>query len=245
MIRKQLLIPLFMFGTITLHSSFMLYAVNPNKPPIDFILGSPNYDLYQSVKAKNFDEVELLLSTGANPNTINPFTQESALQIAALQGSTAIVYELLRAGADVAHYNFQYSSPALHRAADHGYTAIAVMLLDAGASMGERNYRGQTALSYAVLSGNLETVHIMLSKNATDINATNFNGSTPLAYAILNNDINMVELLLNYGAEITSIYNNRPLIYHARKINRYMASMMNKYNQHKQFQRQVLQFSYY
>ena len=73
----------------------------------------------------------------------------SGLQVAAANGHTEIVSELLSRGANTEHQNSS-GWTALQQAASHGHTSVVASLLGAGARVGHRNRQGR-APSYSLL----------------------------------------------------------------------------------------------
>ena len=76
--------------------------------------------------------------------------QQTALHIAAYDGHTAIVQDLLNARAQTEVYDSTYKSTPLHHAAIQGHSHIVQLLLNARANTKAVNQFGETALQLAV-----------------------------------------------------------------------------------------------
>jgi ankyrin repeat protein len=92
------------------------------------------------------DLVELLLQSGANPNST--IDGEPAVVAAARVGNTAIVQSLLRRGADLERANSS-GNTALIASAKLGHYQLALDLVSAGASPFAHDLKGWTAAAWA------------------------------------------------------------------------------------------------
>jgi len=91
--------------------------------------------------------------------------EDTAIILASRRGETAIVDELLQAGAEVNHRNMDGTN-ALWAAVVADSYEIAERLLAAGADIDNQNENGATALMYAASNGKPEWVKYLLQKGA-------------------------------------------------------------------------------
>lgn len=97
------------------------------------MLGNLDNKLLESTQKGNPEVVELLLTAGANPNSIDS-GGESPLHLAARNGFPTVASSLLKAGADVNKAGENGWTP-LHLAAKQGRSLVVPTLLDAGADV--------------------------------------------------------------------------------------------------------------
>ncbi|RFN47991.1 1-alkyl-2-acetylglycerophosphocholine esterase [Fusarium flagelliforme] len=90
---------------------------------------------------------------------------ETALQLAVINGIDEAIPELIKYGADV-HVETEGKTQSLHLAASEGYRAIVELLLDNGADHGAQDDKGRTALYVASWLGYTDIVELLLSKGA-------------------------------------------------------------------------------
>jgi uncharacterized protein len=108
---------------------------------------------------------ELFLASGIDANASVDQEGNTALMVAANNGRTAIVDDLLRAGADANITNREKVSP-LMRAATQDDAALVQKLLDANADLHHKDTRGDTALSFAAARGRRENLALLLEAGA-------------------------------------------------------------------------------
>jgi ankyrin repeat protein len=142
-------------------------------PPYDARM-TADADLIQAVAAGDERALEAALQGGADPNAFDdpaPFRRRPALTVAAENGSTAIVKQLLIAGASPDAEKFREWTP-LRAAASFGYADIVRMLLDAGAD--PNSARDRESIIRAAIAGTRHhpgplsdvTVTILLERGA-------------------------------------------------------------------------------
>jgi len=123
--------------------------------------------------------------------------KRGALVLAASEGDTATVQELLDKGADVNEKD-KDGYTALYLAAMSGHTVTVQVLLDSGANVDERRY-GFTALIIAAEFGHNAIVEALLAKGA-DVNAENDHGWTAFRIAAHQGLTETAALLKQHGA---------------------------------------------
>ena len=147
------------------------------------------------------------LVTFTADGTISFVAGHTDLHLAALNGYTAVVQELLKKRADVTAID-KNGNTALHYAALNGHTAVVTELLaTAGINVTAVNNDGTTALHYAALNGHTAVVTALLDKGA-NVKATDKNDNTPLHYAANAGKPEVVKALLDNGADVTAIDKN-------------------------------------
>ena len=151
--------------------------------------------LQSAVRAGHELIVQLLLANKIAPNA-DP-TQESPLQLAAMNGFFGIVILLLQNKADI--NTIGPSGTALQLAAENGHENIVIMLLKNKATVDASDNRG-TPLQLAAAAGHEHTV-LPLLEVGPDVNGNN-DGSTALQRVATCSYIVIVEELIAYGANV-------------------------------------------
>jgi rhodanese-related sulfurtransferase len=100
------------------------------------------------------------------------------LMVAAKDGDTEVLWELLESGADVNLLNDD-QNPALWFACFNGNPDIIKMLIEYGAKLDSQNVNGATCLIYAASAGKFEVVKTLVEAGA-GIEATTFDGFNAL-----------------------------------------------------------------
>jgi tetratricopeptide (TPR) repeat protein len=126
------------------------------------------------------EAVRVLLEKGANIEAKDR-SQETALQVAALNGRTTVVKLLLEKGANTGAKDRFVETP-LHVAAQWGQVEVARQLLDGGANIEARDDQGETPLHVAARRASIEVLKLLLDRGA-QIEARDNNDFTPLICA--------------------------------------------------------------
>ena len=121
--------------------------------------------LILATKRKDVNMVKAVLYAGANVNTVNSKTCQTALLEALLNGCTQIAILLIEAGADV-NIADKSGDSALIVAARNRYLNITKVLIEAGADVNKRCVDDTTALMYFALNGNQQGVRLLLRSGA-------------------------------------------------------------------------------
>jgi ankyrin repeat protein/ABC-type dipeptide/oligopeptide/nickel transport system ATPase component len=144
--------------------------------------------------------VTLLIAAGADVNWPQPGDRATSLHMAALTGNTAIVKQLIAAGAKPDSAMKEGETP-LHLAAQEGKEDTVRELLIAGASVDSCTADGTTPLHSAALGTYAGTVRVLVEAGA-QVNRQDKAGRTPLFHAIGRLDDEITGLLLSLGAEV-------------------------------------------
>ena len=127
--------------------------------------------------------------------------REAELLVAAKNGESGRVLELIREGVDP-NSTMEDGRSALLLASGGGHIETVKALLDAGAWVDpQERVLGMTPLLYAAWRGHTEVVMLLIRKGA-EVNAKNAEGFTPLHYAAGEGHLRIVEVLVAEGAEI-------------------------------------------
>lgn len=122
------------------------------------------------------------------------------LHLAACSGSSKIIEELLKRGADPNEWDHAKEHTALHCSAAIGDVASMRLLIKFGANV-DAGLPGRSPLHYAVLSNITECVEILLKAGACPNNPQVYT-ETPLHVAAGLGAVNSVTLLLSHGADV-------------------------------------------
>ncbi len=146
--------------------------------------------LWSAVIEKKYDLVKKLISKGANPNTIFPFTGP-LLSIAIEDNDKKMVILLLQNGADPNIKSMVLQETPLYTAIEVNKPDLVKILLDAGANPNiENDFSGKTSLHYAVEANNPKIVKMLLKAGANKNIETLFYHNTPLDLAKAQENIN-------------------------------------------------------
>src|SRR6185312_1564618 len=111
---------------------------------VSFANGIIDWNLYDSALRGNLAQVREALAQGADVNVHYAYTP---LRGAAGKGYSAIVDELIKAGADVNDVD-ELGLTALMSAADQGELEVVKQLIDAGANVSFVNEKGESATRF-------------------------------------------------------------------------------------------------
>jgi ankyrin repeat protein len=208
--------------------SLLQRKVNVNAPQVDGTTA-----LHWAVRADDLEMADLLIRSGAKVTAANR-QGVTPMQLAALNGSAAMLDGLLKAGADP---NAPLTPPrdtALMHAARTGKVDALSVLLETGARINDKEtWGGTTALMWAVAERHRGAVALLIEHGA-DVNArSNFvpaaNGRgfegrtpvtapagqqveefasgwmTPLMFAAREGDVDSARLLLDAGADVNAL----------------------------------------
>ena len=164
--------------------------------------------LCKAAKDGDLEQIEFLIDSGENPNSVsqsvNAFSDQpgklgdSALRFAVAEGHVDIVRALLDGGADVNKANKDGATP-LSASVDDSSGEIAMILLNAGANPHATNKEGITALMFAAGRKNHEVAKALLDAGANP-NAKEKDGWTALLFAAYRDNFEVAKMLLNAGA---------------------------------------------
>lgn len=150
--------------------------------------------LHRSAQKGQKAVLELLLQSGANPNTRNR-SGDSVLNMATRGGHEELVELLLVSGADPNLTNKSGSTP-LHQAALKGHEALVRLLLKNNADPNTVNDSGATALHEAVSGGHDMVVKQLLEGKANQSMGNSVSGDTMLVSAARGGYYTIVQILL-------------------------------------------------
>jgi ankyrin repeat protein len=123
----------------------------------------------------------------------------TVLMVAANNGRTSIVDEMVKSGADVNVTNRERVS-ALMRAAAQSDVTLVRTLLDANADLNHKDTRGDTALSFAAARGRKENVVLLVGSGATPEAI-----DRAFVAAARYNQPEIARLLLDRGADVKKV----------------------------------------
>ncbi|GLE05101.1 hypothetical protein PINS_up014085 [Pythium insidiosum] len=172
----------------------------------------------------NAEMVATLLAHGADPNDTRVDDQTTALHLAIEWNSTAVVRQLIDAGADVDATTSSGETP-LHTAVLHGHVEAVQTLLEAGADIAATTDEGATPLHLAARDGHVDILEALLDRGA-ELSAQDVDGRTPLHTAAFfdesaarfargdhDSQVTVVDRLLRRGADACArdAHGNTPL----------------------------------
>ncbi|WP_265025522.1 ankyrin repeat domain-containing protein [Wolbachia endosymbiont (group A) of Bibio marci] len=162
--------------------------------------------LLEAAREGNIEEVNSLISKGANVNAEDN-NEQTPLHQAAAYGRKEAVEVLLNNGANVNAVDEHHSTP-LHRAAENGHKEVVEALLKVnGIDVNAQDKYEGTPLHFAAKMGHAEIVKDLLDKGAS-VNITDRNGKTPFKLAankeiqtLLENTAELLEAAAEKGHE--------------------------------------------
>jgi ankyrin repeat protein len=158
-------------------------------------------------KSKGLWMVRMLLSGGADPNSIVNDDRQTALLVAIDENNTDLVKMLIAAGADAnPALRYGVKLTPLQLAVWKGRIEIVNILLENNANINAPPFDryGATALQFAAIGGCVGIAQLLIRQGA-DVNAppAKIGGRTALEGAAEHGRIDMLQLLLSAGAQIT------------------------------------------
>ena len=176
-------------------------------------------DLIAAVAEQDADGVAALLASGASANETND-EGFAVLHLAAAGDSTAILSQLIAAGADVNAAAEGTSITPLHVAASRSESAVATLLLDAGASVAAVTAQGATPLHLAVQQGHAATARVLIEAGASANAEYPQGGVTLLHHAASQGARDLAAVLIEGGAdmEATDAAGHTPLHHVAARV---------------------------
>jgi hypothetical protein len=118
--------------------------------------------LHQAAAEADIDLLKLLISKGANINSLdNDGGLMTPMHTAIIAGHKNVVEVLLSCGAHVNATDSAGCNTPLHRAVEHGHKDIVSLLLNAGAEVNAKTSRGQTPLHLAKQRRHTEVIEIL------------------------------------------------------------------------------------
>ncbi len=123
--------------------------------------------LLAAATAGDVAAAELVLPFGADPNTTDPASGQTALMLAAARGHLALVQTLLQAGANPNVADRRAGATALHKACQGGSLPVVRALVEAGAFINQQaTTTGHTALVEAIWYKAADVVEYLLGCQA-------------------------------------------------------------------------------
>jgi ankyrin repeat protein len=172
-------------------------------------------ELYDAVKAKDANQVRLLLNAGADPNQRSPY--DGPLHLAARLGMDEIATGLIDAGADVELPGFGGARP-LHAATVAQQGKVVSLLLRRGASVDALDNAGRTAL-LSFVSSDATDLAVLKELLTSGADANLLDGASQLHaldHVAIHGRPEIAELLIAFGADVNAkdnLYGDTPLHY--------------------------------
>lgn len=145
------------------------------------------------------EPLQRVLEGSLDVNSVDPFTGESPLHLAAKLDEARAVAQLLDRGADTDATD-DMGRTALHLAAAHGASQACVLLLATGARVDIRDEVGNTPLMLASDANASEVAEVLIAHGA-DVQIENSVGKTPLHVACRAGALRTAQLLVKSGAD--------------------------------------------
>ncbi|GAB1869853.1 Transient receptor potential channel pyrexia [Camponotus japonicus] len=167
--------------------------------PAQLLAGWPDTCLLISSWLGHVEIAKALLDKGA-PVFTSDNDGRTPLHLAASVGSTKIVEELLKHGANPDEWDLGKKCTPLHCAATTGCVATVKCLIKAGADV-DAGLSSRSPLHYAVLNNAEDCVETLLQAGACPNNPQVYT-ETPLHAAVSLGNVHCTKLLLSHGADV-------------------------------------------
>jgi ankyrin repeat protein len=153
--------------------------------------------LQLAVLSTDLETVRELLNHNPVLDTQATDTLETPLHLAAQNGLSDIMQELIQCRGDVNMRRADGYTP-LHLAAENGHVQILRLLLDGGSALDTQSSEGLTALHTAAAGGHCGAIQVLLEAGA-DPSAQDLQGSTPAHHAVRRGILEAVRILTGWG----------------------------------------------
>ena len=169
-----------------------------------FLASTPgNSPVADAARLGDFDEVRLLLSSGADVNAAHADGM-TALHWAAENADTELGALLISAGANLEAVTRIGGYTPLHLATRKGSRGIALSLLEGGANPSAKTETGGvTPLHFAAGSGEVAITSSLIMHGVDVDHPESTWGQTPLIFASSAGHLDIVRLLLSNGADVS------------------------------------------
>lgn len=169
---------------------------------------SLNGELFDAVQVGDAEKVKSLIRKKADVNYTETIPTDgdgtverwTPLMSAAAAGNTAIVRQLVNAGAWVNYMN-SLSFNALWLASINGHLEVVRLLVAKGAYVNNRSSDEITPLMNAATYGHYDVVKYLVAHKA-DINLVHKDGDSALMFALAGGHNNIARLLIDSGADV-------------------------------------------
>ena len=155
--------------------------------------------LYDAINKNNISEMQTILASINDINTIRGSNGSTPLHKAASEGKVEIVRLLLEKGAAVDPLMDGNISP-LFQAAYKGHADVVRLLLEHNAEINRVTNNQRTPLHAAAYEGNLDVVEVLLIYGA-EVNKIDSDGATPLDWAAYGLHLKVAALLKKHGGQ--------------------------------------------
>jgi len=152
-----------------------------------------------SIVRKNLDEIDFLITNGAN---LDDDSEELPLSTALFLYDFNTANFLLTRGANI-NVQDRTGATVLHAASQSGKLNIVDFLLTRGANINLQDYFGVSALHIASGSGKLDVVKFLVEKGA-DVNAKDNDKQTPLYIVSGSGKLDVIKFLVEKGADVNA-----------------------------------------
>ncbi|MBF0627190.1 MAG: ankyrin repeat domain-containing protein [Magnetococcales bacterium] len=155
------------------HVSFAVTMLEASPNPL-------NQQFRQLIQQKRFNELQALILSGVDINTMDP-KRVSPIHVAAYLGSVEAMRMLIQRGVNLKATVFGGWS-VMHYAAFGGHVELCNLLAAMGVPLEVTDIGGETPVFYAIESGSLETVKWFVDHKA-NLKHTNNHQETPFSVA--------------------------------------------------------------